>query len=179
MVSRFTLACCWFLFIPATLGCGDRPPERFALPARTAFIALERDFQNFRDWGSVRLNGTQAEGMTHPSGERRAYVNALPAEAGQEFPVGTMIVQQTLPNDAGRVRLFGMVKRGAGYNEGGARGWEWFELKERDDGSPGIAWRGLGPPNGEEYGGDPSGTCNSCHQRARRNDFVQALSLKL
>jgi hypothetical protein len=29
------------------------------------------------------------------------------------------------------------------------------------------------------YGGDPDGTCNSCHRRNARTDFVQSAALQL
>ena len=71
-----------------------------------------------------------------------------------------------------------MVKRGANFNALGARGWEWFELVEGPRGVA-INWRGLGAPDGEGYGGDPLGTCNSCHQMAAGNDFVLSEALTL
>ena len=38
-------------------------------------------------------------------------------------------------------------------------------------------WRGLGPPNGESYGGDPN-ACNTCHQTCGAGfDFVCAPAL--
>jgi hypothetical protein len=166
------------LLLPAAIGCGEKPLERRDLPPKEVFIAMESDFQGFRAWGSVSLGGHDAEGVTHPAGQRHAYVNAFPEQETREFPVGTMVVQQSRPDGEGESRIFAMVKRGAGFNPR-APGWEWFELKERPDGSAGVAWRGLGPPVGEEYGGDPSGTCNSCHRRARENDFVQSAALKL
>ena len=53
-------------------------------------------------------------------------------------------------------------------SRGGARDWEWFEIIEDPTT---IVWRGLGPPNGESYGGDPD-ACNSCHTQCAGNDFV-------
>ena len=76
-------------------------------------------------------------------------------------------------------KLFAMVKRGGDYNAQGARGWEWFELRERDEGSIGIVWRGTNAPTGEHYGGDPSGGCNNCHDLALKNDYVRSRSVKL
>ncbi|HEY0715045.1 MAG TPA: hypothetical protein VGF45_20355, partial [Polyangia bacterium] len=81
-------------------------------------------------------------------------------------------------------KFFAMVKRGASYNARGARGWEWFELRERD-GRFTIAWRGLDAPSGEGYGGggdaevDPLGGCNSCHDLSSGNDYVRADALEL
>jgi hypothetical protein len=72
-----------------------------------------------------------------------------------------------------------MVKRGGGYNPHGSVGWEWFELRRRDDGSLGILWRGINPPDGEGYGGDAQGGCNDCHRKATPNDYVHASALTL
>jgi hypothetical protein len=155
------------------------PIQRKVLPEREVFVAMERDFQGFRSWGSALLNVDEAQGVTHQQGQRRVYINAFPPLLTALFPTGTMIVKEAQADAEGRVRLFGMVKRGAGFNAGGALGWEWFELKERDDKSVGIAWRGLGAPDGEVYGGDPSGTCNTCHQQSAKGDFVQSRALQL
>ncbi len=158
-------------------GCESNPPERVELPPHEVFIAMERDFQAFRDWGSVPVT-SEPSGETHLAGSNRTYVNALPVAPTDRFPAGTIMVKDAM-TDAGPRRLFAMVKRGGGFNSTGAKGWEWFELEERGDGSVGIAWRGLGAPQGEEYGGDPSGTCNSCHQRAVDNDYVKSERLLL
>ncbi len=71
------------------------------------------------------------------------------------------------------------MKRGGGYNSG-APGWEWFDLALLDDASDGvrIVWRGVGPPAGETYGGDPAAGCNSCHV-ACDNDAICAKPLAL
>jgi hypothetical protein len=168
------------LLVSGTLSvcaCSKPAPKRHALEERDVFIALERDFQNFRSWGSIELDAREA-GETHPAGPQRTYVNALPPADASEFPVGTMFVKDAVP-EGGERKLFGMVKRGADYNAKGARGWEWFELHERADESVAIKWRGLGAPAGEAYGGDPSGTCNTCHQRAFKNDFVRSSKVVL
>ena len=77
------------------------------------------------------------------------------------------------------VDIFGRVKRGGGYNVGGANGWEWFELKNLDEQQSTIIWRGVGPPVGEMYAGDPNGGCNGCHGVASSNDFVLSEPLTL
>jgi hypothetical protein len=169
------------LFALLALGCnsdGDTLQHR-RLPERAVFVAMERDFQDFRGWGSALLPEAPAIGVTHRPGPRRVFINALPPDARRDFPVGTLIVKETVPDAQGRVRLMGMAKRGGGYNHAGAPGWEWFELEERRDRSVGIVWRGLGAPDGESYGGDPEGTCNSCHRRHEATDFVQSVALRL
>jgi hypothetical protein len=177
--KRFNVAVLGAAF---ALACrSDHHPERRDLPARPLYIAMERDFQNFRAWGSASVPDSPGEGQTHPKGARHVYVNALPTTGRSEFPVGTMIVKEAAPDGSGRVRLFAMVKRGGGFNASGASGWEWFELEEHAEQGVHILWRGLGAPDGESYGGDPEGTCNSCHRRGEHSDFVKsaALSLKL
>lgn len=162
------------------LACDEGPAlERKALPERPVFVAMERDFQSFRRWGSALLPQAPAIGVTHRPGPRRVYVNAFPPEPRADFPVGTLIVKETVPDAQGRVRLMGMAKRGGGFNQTGAPGWEWFELEERRDQTVGVVWRGLGAPDGESYGGDPEGTCNSCHRRHEATDFVQSVALRL
>jgi hypothetical protein len=170
----------------SALGCGQdsapapEPPPiaRLELPLKEVFVAMERDFQPFRSWGSTLITPVEAQGETHLIAPRRIYVNAFPPASATQFPVGTMVVKEAAA-DKGQVRLFGMVKRGAGFNAEGAKGWEWFELKEREDKSVGIAWRGLGAPSGDDYSGDPIGTCNDCHGRSAKNDYVKAPQLKL
>jgi hypothetical protein len=166
-----------FVTVPA---CGAKkrvPPP--PLPTRAPFIALERDLQGFRDWEIVELTDRKAQGITHVAGRRREYVNHRPPAGATSFPVGTMFVKELMEGaDAGH-QLFAMVKRGGDYNSRGAPGWEWFELRPRDDGSIGIVWRGINAPVGEDYGGDPSGGCNTCHGLSRSNDYVKSPEVRL
>ncbi len=163
-------------------GCGKATQR--ALPAQEPFIALERDFQGFEGWTKVNLDGRPTLGAAHSAGEAHEYINELPAAGVKTFPVGTILVKTMKSErraDAGAsapgTDVFAMVKRGAGYNAKGTPGWEWFELRPRPDGSLGIVWRGVNPPDGEGYGRDVSGGCNDCHQKAEKNDYVQALGL--
>lgn len=180
------LTCAFFLLVAA--GCRAAPSGR-KLPVREPFIALERDFQGFESWIKVDLSHRPAIGSTHIEGEAHEYVNQLPVPGAKVFPTGTIIVKTvkvpiaragTAPGSAQeRTDVFAMVKRGAGYNGAGTPGWEWFELRRREDESLGIVWRGINPPSGEGYGGDPLGGCNSCHQMAIKNDYVHASALTL
>ena len=158
--------------------CAKRaePP---VLPRPAPFIAFERDFQGFRSWREVPLPTLEAQGGTHTVGRAREFVNALPTVGKTSFPVGTMIVKEVANDEKKRADLFAMVKRGSDYNASGASGWEWFELRERTDGSLAIVWRGVNAPNGESYSGDPLGGCNDCHSLARKNDFVKTPTLAL
>lgn len=169
MFSRqiLSFACVLALAQPA---CSRRPPE--------AFIAFERDFQGFRSWPGGAFEELPARGQTHYAGDQRYFIH----EAGRSsdgFAVGTVIVKQARLPARPEGQLFAMVKRGGAYNASGARGWEWFELVERADQSVAIKWRGVGAPTGEEYGGDPHGTCNNCHGTAKANDFVKSPALAL
>ena len=89
--------------------------------------------------------------------------------------MGTIIVKETTADG----RIFAQVKRGGGYNITGAVDWEWYELGVATNNAIGIKWSGFGPPAGEQYGGDPNGTCNSCHIGGKSNDYVMASWLLL
>jgi len=147
----------------ATTSCGSpvEPTERIP------FIAFARDFDGFRTWPSKTFESPPTT-TTHIGGQRTVYINQLPAADATSFPVGTLIVKETAADG----KLFARVKRGSGYNQTGAVDWEWFELSEAAGGAVVIEWHGFGPPAGEEYGGDASGGCNSCHKAAPANDYV-------
>jgi hypothetical protein len=135
----------------ALAACGTTDPE----PTGDTFIAFSSSFTDFRSWTSFHSDGP-AEG-TQPAeilGPRTEYINMLPASGSTEFPVGTIIIEAM---ETESHHIVAAVKRGGGYN--GGRNWEYFEIKENPTA---IIWRGLGPPNGESYGGDPEG-CNTCH----------------
>lgn len=161
--------------------CRSPAPQVDVLPEREIFIALARDFAGFRNFGRIDLGERPAQSETHPGGKLVAYVNSIPKRGAKEFPVGTIIVKENLSaktEPASSNKVFAMVKRGGGFNAEGAMGWEWFELEEGDKGVA-IGWRGVGAPDGEGYGGDPMGSCNSCHQMAVKNDYVLSAALQL
>lgn len=163
------------------LSCQPDRPKVDALAERASFIALARDFGQFRDFGQLSLGERPGQGETHRGGKFVAFVNSIPKPGAREFPVGTIIVKENLDEESragASKKLFAMVKRGAGFNGSGARGWEWFELAESERGVA-IQWRGVGAPTGESYGGDPMGSCNGCHEMAFRNDYVLSPALKL
>lgn len=152
--------------------CGEAAPA----PEPTAgFIALTRDLEGYRGWQRFEV-GVEDLGASHPAGARAVFANRLPAaDAGlTEFPVGTIIVKEQPFN------IFAMAKRGDGYNaaDGGARGWEWFELFRDDQDRVSIIWRGRGPPVGEQYGATGE-TCNGCHGAHSGNDSVRSPALQL
>jgi hypothetical protein len=146
--------------------------------AADTFIAFGECFTDFRTWNHVHSDGpTEANcGMTpcpgNVLGAREQYVNAVPPHASTEFPVGTMIVEVRASDG----KIFAGAKRGGGFNAAGSKNWEFFELTENP---VTIFWRGLGPPLGDTYGGDPNG-CNTCHINCgASNDYVCSAELQL
>ncbi len=134
------------------LACATDDPA----PASDTFIAFSSSFEGFRSWPSFDSEGPMPG--TEPDiilGPRIEFINQLPPSGSTEFPVGTIVVEAMDGND----QILAAVKRGGGYN--GGLDWEWFELTENPTA---IVWRGLGPPNGESYGGDVNG-CNNCHSQ--------------
>jgi len=160
--------------IAACGGAGtDATPD-----APFVFIAFPSTFQPFRTWTSFHSDGPADDG-TFPAdvlGPRTQYINMPPPHGATEFPIGTVIVEA---RESGGNKIFAGVKRGFDYNKTGAKNWEWFELLETD-GVVTILWRGVGPPDGESYGGDPNGGCNTCHASCgASNDYVCSPKLQL
>jgi hypothetical protein len=144
--------------------------------AAASFLAFSSTFLPFRSWTSFHSDGPPDDGTVTPDvlGPRTQYINKLPPHGATEFPVGTVIVEA---RESGMMKIFAGVKRGAGFNGGGAAGWEWFELQ---DNPVVIVWRGVGPPLGDTYGGDPNGGCNACHAKCgSANDYVCSPKLSL
>jgi hypothetical protein len=156
-----------------TAGCEADPDD----PVIEEFIALQHDFEGFPGWEHESLGFAETT-PGHPGGQRTVYVNERPPADADELPLGTIIVKTMETDDFGLLVL-AMAKRGAGYNEDGAVGWEWFELALDDAGHPVIVWRGKDPPDGECYGCLPGTesmieptSCNDCHVQAADRDFV-------
>lgn len=159
-------------------------------------IALDRDFASFRNWTRHQVahaapppvletdGGVEADaGTSHLEGDRFVYINHVPPGGSTEFPLCTMIVKTVVEaNGQESLRAHAMVKRNGGYNDQGAVGWEWMELRLDPSRDPFIVWRGPGPPGVSGYkdplGGD-SADCNTCHAAARDNDFVRSPALRL
>jgi len=164
----------WLLGLTCLLlaSCGGNAEQ--ATGASDSFLAFPADFQSFRTWQSFHSDGPDPVKFPTVAGPRMMYVNKMPPKGSKTYPVGTMIVEV---HEDGDKRIFARVKRGGGFNEGGALDWEWFELAEQD-GKVLINWRGFGPPAGENYGGDKTG-CNACHGLFKDNDFVGEAKLQL
>ena len=131
------------------------------------YIALQSDFAPFESWKKIPLGNAPLAG--HPAGNRAAYINKPVPAAGAKYPVGTIVIKTV---EAGAAvtnwDLFGMTKRGGGFNSAGARDWEFFILKMTAERVPVILSHGFSPSDGDggAYPGnmDAGGvTCNSCH----------------
>jgi hypothetical protein len=136
------------------------------------FVAFAQDFAGYQKWESFAIPAGNVADFPDLTGPRTVYLRARPPTGSKEFPVGTMIVKE-IPASS---KIFAMVKRGGSYNTQGAANWEWFELANGADTT--IVWRGVGPPLGEQYGGNPA-TCNDCHRGSASNDFVRSPPLTL
>jgi hypothetical protein len=160
------------LGLAAVAACsGDDQAAKGPASSDGCFLAFNPAFDGFRSWTSYAYDGTNTgDAGVHVSGPRTEYINALPAHGSTTFPVGTIIAKEVGANDPSNHHIFAMVKRGCDYDSVGAKGWEWMEITEVSGGAT-IKWRGLGPPAGEVYGGDPNG-CSSCHVACGANDDV-------
>ena len=154
-----------------TAGSADAPDT---------FLAFASSFSDFRTWESFHSDGPPDDGTYSVDvlGPRTQYLNKRPPAGSKEFPTGTIVVEA---RENGSGLIFAAVKRGGGFNVDGATNWEWFELLEATDTKAvTYKWRGVGPPAGEIYGGDPNGGCNSCHKACgSNNDFVCSGVLQL
>jgi hypothetical protein len=157
---------------------GTLPETSSAPPVGSTYLAFAQDFHGYHDWPSYDVSEDADLVGIHDGSLVTEYINRLPPAGSSEFPLGTLVVKEatggTIPHE-----IFAMAKRGGGFNET-ATGWEWFELENLDcaDDRVKLIWRGVGPPIGEMYGGDPNGGCNGCHA-ACGNDAVCAKALQL
>jgi len=156
----------------AAVGCGG-------VAAPDVFIAFAEDFRGYHGWRSFDVTDTAPPGTLHAGETLTDFIDPAPPPGSDAFPVGTKIVKEPAGPSA-PATFFAMVKRGGGFNASGASGWEWFEIQNAGDGRDGVTvnWRGVGPPVGDMYGGDPTGGCNTCHS-ACGNDSVCAPALGL
>ncbi len=166
------------LLLVLVAACSSDDTQSVAPDNAGAFIAFSNSFAGYRGWSVYSVTAFTVEEGVHASGKRTEYINHKPEHGAREFPIGTIIVKEIEANDSAQSRTFAMVKRGGGYNRDGAAGWEWFELLRGVDPAI-IAWRGVGPPLGEQYGGDSSGGCNTCHTTSKANDYVLSRELQL
>jgi len=148
-------------------------------------IALDSDFAPYASWPSTYLGDQPVAG--HPVGPRTGFVNMKAPPGATKYPVGTIIVKeiQTMNStDKTMWDLFAMVKRGGGFDQGGALDWEFFILRLTADGVPVIVDRGSNPSDAASadggadhgYGDSTAGgvTCNACHGAlgADQHDYI-------
>jgi len=169
-------------------GCGSaagdstceraKPPSPKDPPPPEPFLAFAENFRGYHDWKHFDVTDDAALVGIHDGSTVLEYINRVPPAGSTEFPIGTIIVKEATGGTLAH-ELFAMVKRGGGYNPA-APGWEWIEIQNLDDGCDGarMVWRGVGPPAGEVYGGDPNAGCNTCHLDCN-NDAVCAKPLNL
>ena len=162
----------------ALLGCAPASGETGG-DAGDTFLAFASSFKGYRDWEAFPVPEGSGDGTVHTLGPRTEHLNKRPAEGATEFPVGTILVKETTTEALADRKVFAMVKRGGDYNAEGAAGWEWFELQNVTEQDVLIVWRGVGPPAGEMYGGDPAAGCNSCHVGGKANDYVLSTTVTL
>ena len=138
----------------------------------SAFVAFAASFAPFRTWTTFHDDLVDGSGNLPPgvAGARDQYINTPPPTGSTEFPLGTIIVEARADG-----KIFASVKRGGGFNAAGCKSWEYFELTENP---VAITWRGIGPPIGDTYGGDPN-SCNDCHTKCAANDYICAPTLQL
>jgi len=137
--------------------------------AATRFRLDNGDYRRRRSSERCRIGPCAAGNL----GPRTQNIRQVPPHGAAEFPVGSVIVEA---RESGAMKIFAAVKRGGGFNSGGAANWEWFELS---DPPVTIVWRGVGPPLGDTYGGDPNGGCNACHAKCAANDYICSPRLAL
>ena len=159
------------------VACGE--PSGAPDAGTAAFIALAGDFDGFESWTHYDLGHQVAAGSVHLAGARSVYLNQAPPSGASAFPVGTILVKIVRQEAAAGIadQVFAMAKRGGNFNDGGAAGWEWFEL-DPSASPPVLVWRGALPPSRKGYGGGAGGACNECHA-ITQNDFVLAPELLL
>jgi len=144
------------------------------------FIALQRDFVDFRSWQKFSFGDFPLEG--HPIGPRYGFVKQVLQPGEKAYPIGDIIVKtvETPPSPSPspwpspvpeqQWDVFAMVKRGGNFNAEGAKNWEFFTLRINLNGVPVILVRGTDAsdvPTGSGHGyvGVTGNIiqCNGCH----------------
>src|SRR5580704_6231499 len=108
-----------------TGGCGGSGAGDSDAGAPDTFVAYASSFDDFHQWSSAPAiapadAGDGAGDGLHGVGPLRVYWNEAPPHGATAFPVGTMIVKETEESDVTLRTVFAMVKRGDGFNSGGA-----------------------------------------------------------
>jgi Cytochrome P460 len=168
----------WFAVALSALGCSSGGASDAGAPAE--FVPFASSFQGFHDWSNAPATapGDASDGL-HGVGPLQVYWNESPPHGATSFPVGTIIVKETEQADPTQRTIFAMVKRGGGFNSGGANGWEWFSLQNDPDGGVTPLWGNVVAPAGETYANQVIGDCNGCHALVAGNDYVWDSALQL
>jgi hypothetical protein len=164
-----------WLALVAVVSCSSTEQQQ----TQQTFVAFASDFAPYASWQSYYV-GDVPEGVDI-SGPRTVYINKLPPHGATQFPVGTILVKVVEPVATPQDwQMFGLVKRGGGYDMDGAPNWEWFGLAIDTTGQVIIEWRGTGPPPDGGYGALGGAlSCVFCHANASANDYVQTPQLQL
>jgi hypothetical protein len=150
--------------------CGASPAQ-----GRTAPDAerLHRVCRRLRVVSILAVDGAHDRDRSRQRSPHRPAPRLHQQAGGQPpFPVGTIVVKESGDGDLTTRHVFAMVKRGGDFNATGMVNWELFELQNGADGSVSMMWRGVGPTNGDAYGGDATVGCNTCHLSAAPQDFI-------
>jgi hypothetical protein len=183
----------WCLTVPlVAFGCATASTPSAAtcmaagplpdVPDGGEFVAYENSFDGFHCWNdasATAMDDDDAGDGLHGVGPLQVYWNQNPPHGSTDFPVGTIIVKESQQADVTQRVTFAMVKRGGGFNSGGAVDWEWYSLQDHTDGSVNFLWSGLAALSMETYANQPIGDCNGCHSVAEMNDFVWDSALQL
>src|SRR5258706_1435343 len=116
------------LILLALAACSRTETPAPGAGSNATFVAFPATFQDFRAWPSFHSDGPADDGTFPPAvlGPRTQYVNHAPPHGAKTFPIGTIIVEA---RESGTMLILAGVKRGGGYNVGGALDWEWFGLR--------------------------------------------------
>jgi hypothetical protein len=174
--------------LAAVGGCSGEDAPGDAGVAPESFIAFDPDFAGFQGWFQQTLPPNPLSQLVDPVGAHVGYLNRRPAPGTSSYPVGTILVKAIQRDSAPETwELFGMAKRGGGFNPDGATGWEYFLLRIGPTGNPYVTSRGLAPRddgfdggNGASYSpGGAAGGCNLCHGQSNyaASDHVISASL--
>ncbi|PKL85946.1 MAG: hypothetical protein CVV22_05280 [Ignavibacteriae bacterium HGW-Ignavibacteriae-1] len=136
------------------------------------FNATDSDFQNFRTWTLVaeKMGPDPALGAAHEGNDetvtRKIYIKQdVSLGTNGEYPLGTIVVKETLKEDNSVIAITAMAKRDKSFNSS-HKGWEWFILAE--NGAIGK------DANGDDMRGANlmDGMCSGCHSTASAKDYV-------
>lgn len=134
------------------------------------YVATDDSFSNFQSWelAAQEQGPDPALGPAHHGNDstvtRYIYFKDSQTASGGKYPLGTIIVKESMNTDMSVHETTAMVKRGNNFNPD-HNDWEWFmlapdgKIATDDDGNP---------MRGADLMG---GMCNNCHSAAA-TDYV-------